>query len=444
MPEKSPKISEIEAQGITRLKQLEPQIDSSVYGKFILNLVRAFAGAAYLVCLFAQRMFKATFAQLAVGDDLELHAKENNITRNPATGATGEVTVYGKENTHIPISTEFISQSGLIFKSDEEGYIYLQSFPVASVNYQSDFIWLDVGAGHGLTRDAPVVLTGFLPENLNGNHAVSGVDNNKIAININSINIETLGIVRSAKTSITITCESTGINTNVAGGEELNINLAGAQKAIVGVDGLTGGAEQETDFYLRKRVLKARSIIDGVFTAPQVELAALSITGNTRAWVVSPEYGVSGGERGKPGYLPRPGEVVTYIVRDDDTSIIPSQTVLSLTKAAVISKGKKPCHTRDDDIFVIAPIVQKVDIVLSGLIPNTPAMRNAVETEFKANMNDWINLGDTLYLKQIEQFILSSQDSAGNKVQNFDLISPSGNINVNSGTLLVAGEIKWQ
>ena len=442
MPEKSPKISDIENQGIIRLKQLEPNIDASWYGRFTLNLVRAFAGAAYLVCLYAQRMFKATFVQFAKGEDLEIHAKENAIQRKPAVGSTGNVTVYGAENTIIPLFSEFQSGNRLIFQTNEESYISRREFTIQNHEQEAGLLWLDVGLNHNITSQAMITLDGFAPDSLNQSHFVVGVDATRVCIHSDEL-VEVPGEIQVIMSTVAVTCQTSGLGTNISSGEELSSKIAGVEKAIIPFDGLSGGADVESDSDLRQRIQKARSIIEGVFTAPQVELAALNVPGNTRAWVITPTN-KAGGTRGNAGYLPRPGEVVVYPVRDDDPSIIPNQTVLELTKQEIIKNGKMPCHTRVEDIFVLAAHEVKVNITIKNLVPDTPSMRKAVQAEFKANMQDWLNLSDGLTLKQVNQFILSARDEAGNRIINFDIVEPMADIVGVQGQLLTAGDVICQ
>ena len=442
MPEKSPKISDIENQGIIRLKQLEPSIDASWYGRFALNLVRAFAGAAYLVCLYAQRVFKATFVQFAKGEDLEIHAKENGIQRKPAVGSTGNVTIYGAKNTIIPLFSEFQSSNGLVFQVNEESYISSREFIINNYEQEAELLWLDVGLNHNITAQAFITLHGFVPESLNHEYQVIGVDAARICIYFGDP-VETIGSALIVMSTVAVTCQTAGLGTNISSGEELSSKIAGVEKVIIPFGGLSGGADIESDSDLRQRIQKARSIIDGVFTAPQVELAALNIPGNTRAWVITPTQ-TTGGTRGNTGYLPRPGEVVVYPVRDNDPSIIPNQTVLELTKQEIIKNGKMPCHTRVEDIFVLAAHEVKVNITIKNLVPDTPSMRKAVQAEFKANMQDWLNLSDGLTLKQVNQFILSARDEAGNRIINFDIVEPMADIVGVQGQLLTAGDVICQ
>ena len=441
---KLPKISEIEAQGIARLKQLEPKIETSWYGKFSLNLVRAFAAAAWLVCLYALGVFKASFVQTSKNDDLERHASETDEERKAASAAFGLATVYGVSGTVVPILTEFRADNGLTYIANETALIADKQVAVTAFEVVGDLVWLTVGYGHGLTSDADVVLTGFAPAAYNAAFTVVGVDEVRVCIELkDAASITQFGVIEAAFASLSVECTTAGLEGNLSANEKLRCDLIGVDFTAAGADGLTGGAEIESDYYLQQRIIKKRSIIEGVFTAPQVELAALSVAGNTRAWVVQPERGVYGGVRGQVGYRPLAGEVVVYVVRDEDGNIEPSDTVLALTKSVILVDGKKTCHTTVDDVFVLAPTVRKIDVSIENLNPNTAEMRGAIVAEYEANMADLLSLSDGITVKQIEQFVLLARDATGRRVIDFSLALPSSDIAGESGVLLTAGDVKW-
>jgi uncharacterized phage protein gp47/JayE len=207
------------------------------------------------------------------------------------------------------------------------------------------------------------------------------------------------------------------------------------------VNGLSGGADAETDSSYSQRIIDSRNLIEGVFTAPQVRLAALKVAGNTRAWVVSPIVNVSGGSPSTAGYKPQPGECCVYIMRDSEANPIASPEVLSVTRDSVVEFGAMPCHTIEDDVHVYAPILQPVTIQIANLEPNTQAMKNAIEAELQAYMQDALDFEDSFTDKQQIAVISNARDTSGGRVFDFDLLS--GTFSAGSGGLLVFGGVQW-
>ena len=169
----------------------------------------------------------------------------------------------------------------------------------------------------------------------------------------------------------------------------------------------------------------------------------LSGNGNTATLATSAMWVVGPGQN-MPGMIPAPGQVVVYVLRDNDPSIIPSQTILDATKALVIANGKKPAHMSDADVFVLAPGSETVDFTFTQITPDTTSMRNAITAQLTAFFQDDVELGQTITEASYLGSIANTFDTvASTQLTSFVLTAPSGDVVVGSGSIGVLGTITF-
>lgn len=144
------------------------------------------------------------------------------------------------------------------------------------------------------------------------------------------------------------------------------------------------------------------------------------------------------------GFTPTPGQVAVYVLRDNDANIIPTPSVLSATKTAVIENGRLPANTAESDVFVLAPDVVEVDFVFTSITPDTTTMRSAVEAQLQAFFEDTIDFEETVLEAAYLGAIQNTQDlETGDFLQSFSLSSPSGNVTVDDGEIAVLGDVSF-
>jgi uncharacterized phage protein gp47/JayE len=179
-----------------------------------------------------------------------------------------------------------------------------------------------------------------------------------------------------------------------------------------------------------------------VFTPSQIRLAALSVSGNTRAFVIKPSFGVA--ETPTAGFIPVPGQVAVYILRDNDDNIIPTQTILDATKQVIINDSALPANSYEGDVFVFAPITVTQDFVFTEISPNTPTMKTAITSTIRAFFEDSVEFQTTVPIETILGAISNTVDTlTGDRLITFTLNNPTTDIVVTSGEIAVAGEITF-
>lgn len=144
------------------------------------------------------------------------------------------------------------------------------------------------------------------------------------------------------------------------------------------------------------------------------------------------------------GFIPSPGQVAVYVLRDNDANIIPTPSVLTATKTAVIEEGRLPANTAESDVFVLAPDTVNVDFVFTSITPDTTTMRSAVTAQLQAFFEDTIDFEEDVLEAAYLGSIQNTQDlETGDFLQSFSLSSPSGNVSVESGEIAVLGDVSF-
>ena len=165
----------------------------------------------------------------------------------------------------------------------------------------------------------------------------------------------------------------------------------------VGVDGLEGGADEEDDEGLRDRILlKKRNAPHG---GAQHDLVnwCLEISGVTRAWAF-------------PLYMGA-GTVGVAFVRDNDASIIPSETLKNEVKDYLLEHDDPVTGetvgipvTMEPGLFMLSLTARSVDFNIS-IYPNTTAVQTAIQNELEDLILRDGGPGETLYLSRIVEAI---------------------------------------
>jgi hypothetical protein len=346
------------------------------------------------------------------------------------------ICVYGANGETVPFQTEF-DANGITIQTTEAATIIEKVTNISSASASDGIVTIITASKHLLPVGGNVTVN-MGRVDFDGTFEIVGITDFTLSYQIDKTNSLVAGAGTATATVAHVNAQSIdfGVSQNVIG----SIELQGDLKAWTLADGLTGGADAELDPNFSGRIIKKRSLIEGVFTKEQVEEAALRIAGNTRAWCVTPQEGVFGGTPEVAGYKPQPGETCVYIMRDGDINPIASQTVLDLTRDAIVEYGKMPCHTIVEDIHVYAPNLVDCTFQIANLNPETPSMRKAVEESLRAYMEDILDFEDNFTDKQ-QISTISNASSGGRKVVDFDLVN--GDFIAGSGGLLKFVGVSW-
>lgn len=436
-------------QGRAELRRKKPDVDPTIFGSFPRSMIDSAAAMAYDTQLIIRDLSVQLFPQTAEGEYLERWGAYEALPRNATTGAFGFISLQGTVGTIIPSGTRFTSQ-GLQYESQSVSTIQNVNQLIDTLTYSSGTVTATTVVDHSLASGLDVTISGADQPEYNGTFSITVVARNQFTYDILSPPVATpaTGIISLTSTyaSISVACLTPGQDTNLDGAALLSIVTAIPNAGLVAYaqfDGLSGGTETETDDPYRNRVILSRSIREGVFTADQVELAALSVPGNTRAFVKRPELTVAD-PNPTPASTPAPGQVFIYILRDNDANILPTQTILNTTKDAIISNGRLPSHTAKVDVLVFAPIPIYVDFIFASLDPDTPTMRNAVFNNLKAFFEDTVDFEKPVLQASYLGTIQNTQDLAtGEFINSFSLLAPVGDIIIGAGEIAILGTVTF-
>jgi len=185
---------------------------------------------------------------------------------------------------------------------------------------------------------------------------------------------------------------------------------------------LSDGADKEDDDSLLARLLdRLQNPPQGGAAADYVTWAR-EVSGVTRAWCYPRELG--------------DGTVVVRFVRDDDgsgTAIIPDAAEVATVQTYIDSV--RPVTAK---VTVVAPVAVLLNFTISGLTPDTSAVRAAVQAELADLVLREAEPGGVILLSHIRAAI-----SAASGETDFVLVSPTANVVSATGAMSIMGTVTW-
>ncbi len=229
----------------------------------------------------------------------------------------------------------------------------------------------------------------------------------------------------------TITAIDPGASGNLAAGSILTLvsPVSGVDPTCsVGIAGLAGGADAEPDGRPGLREFYRGRILDRIRQPPQggagydYEAWAREVPGVTRVWVSSREMGAGTVTvrfmmdivRADLGGIPQPGDVAIMQGYLDE---------------------RRPVNA---DVFAVAPIGVPLDVTVTGLDPDTPAVRKQIAAEFADMLYRRAVPGGTIGLDWIGEAV--SVAAGENRHR---LTSPTDDIDHATGQIAIPGVITY-
>jgi uncharacterized phage protein gp47/JayE len=420
-----------------------PAVDPTIFGSWARGFVDGCAVLAQSILLVVRDLEKQLFPQTATGSFLDLWGGYEGLERNPESAASGNISLDDTTvpvGTTIPALTDFTGSNGIIYQSTAVSTIVATNQAIVTLGRIGSSAFAIMASEHQLATGMSVTISGATQPEYNGTFVIIVTQRDAFSFTVSGTPATPATgtpVYDLNMASIPVEAQETGTDTNLATGAQLTSETYGT--ALVQFDGLTGGASEELDEPYRARILLSRSSISGVFTADQVKLAALSVTGNTRAFVKRAVYAAGG------GFLdPEPGQVSVFFLRDNDANIIPSATVIATTKQAIIDEGKMPANTAEADIFVQGPTLVPTAFDFTALSPDTPTMRTAVENNLTAFFKDTVDFEETVTEASYLGAIQNTQDlETGAFITSFALSTPTGDIVITDGEIASLGAVTF-
>lgn len=231
--------------------------------------------------------------------------------------------------------------------------------------------------------------------------------------------VQTATLVNGAAL-VTVRAEAVGALGNIADGELNAISpiIGVSPTAVIGLDGITGGVEEEDIEALRARVRNAFKNPSKVGSGQDFVDWALEVPGVTRAWPLPRWMG--------------PGTFGLAFVRDGDANIFPTQAQVKEMQAYL--DARRPVTA---EVLAFCPIERLVPLRLK-LVPDSTALRAAVTASLAALITDEGGSNSTLLLTHLRAVI---SNTAGET--DHSLLSPVADVVIAANEVGVLGTITW-
>jgi uncharacterized phage protein gp47/JayE len=192
-------------------------------------------------------------------------------------------------------------------------------------------------------------------------------------------------------------------------------------QATVAAGGLAGGADSETDTALRARLLaRIQQPPHGGAAADYIAWALEAHPDVTDAWAYPAEAGL--------------GTVTVRLMTYGATADgIPTQTVIDAVQAHIDTV--RPVTAVP---YALGPVAVPFDVTISGITPNTQAVKDAVEAEIADLLLRAAEPGGTILVSQLREAISIAADETDHV-----LVSPVADVTHATGEIATMGTVTW-
>jgi uncharacterized phage protein gp47/JayE len=334
------------------------------------------------------------------------------------------------------IQGDFVSRLNLSVPILRRSMIFIVSRVIAGaahllhghVDYLSKQLFPDTSDEEYLLRQAGIYgLTRVPAEYATGNVEVTGEDDAIIPAGTILIHADGAEYITDAEATIVGGVATVAVTASVAGEDgnrDVDVSLSfqspvsGVDSvAVVGIDGLSNGSDQEEIEALRSRLEERIQNPPHGGSAADYEAWAREVAGVTRAWCYPLESG--------------PGTVTVRFVRDGDADIIPGVDEIAAVQTYI--DGLSPATAV---VSVEAPVPVELDFSIS-VVPDNSTVRSAVELELEDLLRA-SGPGSTILVSRIRTAI-----GTATGVTDYTLISPSTDVVHASDEIAVIGDFTW-
>jgi uncharacterized phage protein gp47/JayE len=420
---------------INEFEGLDPTLPNSFEGALSKMIAgRAFEFYGSLTLLVARLLLTTTSDNF-----LDAYASIFKLVRNPATASAGNIAITGTDGTLIPSGTLFNSDSGISYETTSNANISIFSDNAASFSVNGIVVTVTTSAPHNFGTGMSVTIdpAGVPPEIIGTYQIVVTADNQFTYTTATAATngVYAPGIVTANFVSVVVQATIFGQNTNQSSGVQLTLSspISGVDTtAYVNFNGLTGGADVESDEAFRERTqYRIRNPI-AYFSPSMLKNLLFSFGGITRVWVekLNPANGFT-----------------VYYVRDENDPIFPSPADTNEVRSKIPTGAEIP----DANVVVASPVEKSIEFTFGNLQPDTFSMRNAVTAALEQFFRDSVTMGfEQNILTQIEYVrpIYAAIDvETGEPVSSFTLTTVNGvapgDINIANDELPTLGVVTY-
>lgn len=239
------------------------------------------------------------------------------------------------------------------------------------------------------------------------------------------------GNIANGQADLSIQARQVGAtsNTPINATLRLQTTIAGADSEATALVEIAGGADAESDADLRKRLLlRIQEPPQGGAAHDYVQWA-LQVPGVTRVWVAPRELGT--------------GTVTVRFMMDDvraefggapqgDNSPAPTGDI------ALVYEHIGALRPVTAELFVVAPVLEPIDVTIEDLAPDTAEVRAAIEAELSAMLFNISRPGGTIPISKIWEAVSRAAGEDSHRVT-----SPVADVVLETGRIGVLGDISY-
>lgn len=402
---------------------------------FVGAVVTAFGGRVYDFYLVLRRTINELFPDTATGDFAERWGNLVGVNRLPATQSNGFITLRGSGPVAVPAGTALQSSAGLTFETQALVNVQNTVFDITNLTRVGQTATATTDGAHTLASGVSVTIAGANEVEYNGTFEIQVSSDTEFSYEIEgSPTFPATGTITAASIigSAEVVSDGFGVDNNLEGGDSLVLTtpIAGIiDPAFVQVNGLTGGADLESDEDYRDRYVEVWQNPSPTFNVADIIQTARTVPGVTRIFVEE--------------ITPAVGQVTVYFLRDnDEDGPIPTPAEVQEVKDALLTI--RPAHMNPDDIIVLAPVPVVVNFDFTALNPNTETMQPAITANLEQFFREEPQVGVNVTEDSYRCAILQTVDPAtGDRVVSFTLSSPVGDIVVASNEIAILGTVTY-
>lgn len=366
--------------------------------------------------------------------NIDRWGSQYNLSRNGASFATGLVHFQANLlSDPITIGTLFADSDGNLFEAIERKAKTFDFLMPSSLTRTGTTATAVFASKHYLNTGDNAVISNASDALYNGTHEVVVVDDNTFTYDIDSgaaASATGAAFTRSGG-EVRVRAVEAGVAGNIKAFTPLTL-----QTPITGVDDdcavneedFVGGADRESDEAFRERIIDLIRNPISHFNAADIRRIAKSVSTITRVFINEA--------------TPAEGQVTVYVMSDNEFDPIPNAAKINQVKNAILTI--KPANTSIADVIVAAPTKITQNFVFSSLTPNTPTMRASITESLKQFFAESTEVGVDIQEDAYRSAIFATVDvNTGQKLTSFALSSPSTNISVAAGNIVVLGTVTF-
>lgn len=391
-----------------------------------------------IACLFYDlyqsllQLINAFFDDTTYGDYLKRKMAAYGLTLDPALQSSGYITFTGTVGGTITAPKTVVNTDGATYTTQTSGTITNVLSTLASLTYNSGIATATFSTAHLLGTGMDVTIAGATPSELNGVKNITVVDSVIITFATSTGGSGSAsGTITCSVDMVSIEIESdeTGVDKNMICGDTVQLSSAIAlvnNTAYIQVDGISGGADQETEESGRERLIYRKQNPVSNFNEPAIVLEAKKTSFVDRVFVRR--------------ITPAVGQVTIYFLKV--LNAIPTAGEIATVKAAI--DAISPANTDTADIFVYAPTPKVVNFTITSLLPFTVSMKQSVTDKLTDYFLTKTDVGVSITVNELISIIQTTVDTeTGDVVTSFTLTAPASTVTPAANEIPTLGTITY-